>query len=56
MSIFREMRRSQESEPFYCQECRLEKRKGYKMAFGIDSTGYSWPSFHICDECLKGAI
>lgn len=53
--IFREMRRSKETEPFYCQECKKDKRKGYKIALGIDNTGYDWPSISICDECFKGA-
>jgi hypothetical protein len=55
MSVVREMRRSQEVEPFYCQECKSDKRKGYHIAFGIDGCGYSWPSFSICDDCLESA-
>lgn len=53
--VIREMRRSVEWEPFYCQECKSDKRKGYTMAFDFDLSGVNCPSFSVCDDCLAKA-
>lgn len=42
--------KSKEIEPFVCENCMSDKRKGFKLK--LRQIDYS---FYICDDCLDGS-